>query len=459
MNTLSDFKINAEYALIIKESVKRKLLLGLNGMTYGQLQRNDLVKKNKYELHHIIPRYRLKQHTTEFLNAPENIALLTPKEHLLAHHQMCLFETGKSKQSARNAFLMLFNLKKLSFSEIESLTDDEIGTLADASVEARLAYFGSKEHKDGSSKAGKISGEKRKQAFANDPDFRDYLLGRLKLSPEKRKEVSERRVEKYKNIPPWRVYLSENTTECGYSKQQWKYFDTIYEGVVFYNLSYKILANILKVEYKSISNIVRVIKDRFQKDLVAFENFRFYKEFLEDYSPTLGEHALLLKYYSEGTKVPWCKMHGMNTPWLMFDRYFRCYVAARQAGYLIAKCSFSKFYGKTTPLSHKIEAEAEKLYACGVRCITQVEWYSHWLMLVEVQRKQIPEYSLKNRFCVYLKYNKYCVTGYDYATCKAIEVYKTTDYDLAVMIRDWYELVIHGELSDIRHFDISCTNI
>ena len=27
MNTLSDFKINAEYALIIKESVKRKLLL------------------------------------------------------------------------------------------------------------------------------------------------------------------------------------------------------------------------------------------------------------------------------------------------------------------------------------------------------------------------------------------------------------------------------------------------
>lgn len=459
MNTLSDFKINAEYALIIKESVKRKLLLGLNGMTYRQLQRNDLVKKNKYELHHIIPRYRLKQHTTEFLNAPENIALLTPREHLLAHHQMCLFETGKSKHSARKAFLMLFNLKKLSFSEIESLTDDEIGTLADASVEARLKYFGSKEHKECSSKAGKISGEKRKQAFANDPEFRVYLLDRLKLSPEKRKEVSERRVEKYKNIPPWRVYLSEDTTPSGYNKQQWRYFDTIYEGVVVYNLSYKVLAGILKVDCQSISNIVRVIKDRFQKDHVTFENFRFYKEFLEDYVPTLHEHVHLLEYYSENTKVPWNKGNGMSTPWLIFDRYFRCYVAARQAGYLIAKCSFSKFYGKRTPLSHKIEEDAEKLYACGVRCITQVEWYSHWLMLVEVQRKQIPEYSLKNRFCVYLKYNKYYVTGYDYTTCKAIEVYKTTDYDLAVMIRDWYELVIHGELSDIRHFDIACTNI
>ena len=98
MNTLSDFKINAEYALIIKESVKRKLLLGLNGMTYGQLQRNDLVKKNKYELFWGWQYYDGGHYWNNRIYANYSLSLVSAKERLKDAQNYLILEKDRSKK-------------------------------------------------------------------------------------------------------------------------------------------------------------------------------------------------------------------------------------------------------------------------------------------------------------------------------------------------------------------------
>lgn len=294
----------------------------LEGLTYRQLGKVSEIRSLGYELHHMIPRYRLKGYPNSFLNCPENIAILTAREHLLAHYHLCLFETGKYKHSARVAFLMLFNLKKLSFSEIEALTKEEIDVLLDNAVESRKTYFGSEQHKRGSSKAGKVAGEKRKEAFANDPEFRKYMLSKLKLSPEKRKQISDKRILENKDKPLWRIN-NASKQQGKYIQQAWEYFDSIYIGVVKYNYSYKLIAKILGLNYKRISNIVKTIKQGRHPLPIEFSEYIFAKDFYLDFNCTYTENVKeVYEYYQKET--PWNK-HFDNSCWLSLDKFKSLY--------------------------------------------------------------------------------------------------------------------------------------
>lgn len=75
----------------------------------------DLIKKaqqrsreslKEAELHHIIPR------SLGGNDSFENLALLTPREHYLAHYMLFKFSVGKDKEKMADAFLLMCNLKK-----------------------------------------------------------------------------------------------------------------------------------------------------------------------------------------------------------------------------------------------------------------------------------------------------------------------------------------------------------
>lgn len=304
--------------MILKDSIKRKRQLGLENLTYSQLSRCRHLKDLNYELHHIVPRYRLKGYPVSFVNCPENIAVLTSKEHLMAHYHLSNFESDYYKQNARVAFLMLFNLKKSAWSDIENLSKEDISKLADKAVELRSIYFGSPEHKAGSSKAGKISGQKRKESFKNCPEFRNYLLEKLKITPEKRKEISNRLKLKNLNLPPWKINKGKTSNSSKYKNQLWEYFDSIYIGHIRYGFSYKLLANILDVDYSRICNIVRKLSKQKSNLPLEFKDYLFYEQFCNDYQPTFNEEVeKLFEYFSSET--PWNKF-SKNSGWLMFDK-------------------------------------------------------------------------------------------------------------------------------------------
>lgn len=123
-----EFAPSEEYLKLIEISDSRKAELNLTNLTYSQLLRKKVFKKYGYELHHIEPRYRLKSGPSGYLNRPDNIAVLTIREHLLAHLYLAKFEIGKFKYSAQMALIQLWSLKSNSGSVL-SLPDDEISVL------------------------------------------------------------------------------------------------------------------------------------------------------------------------------------------------------------------------------------------------------------------------------------------------------------------------------------------
>lgn len=322
MSTLCSFKPTLGYYLAVKYSYDRKVKMKLENLNYGQLGRSKVIRESEYELHHIVPRYRLKGFHPSVLNSPDNIAILTAREHLMAHYEMCLFESGYFKQSARAAFLMLFNLKKMTFDEIKDLSNDDIELLITQSVEAREKYFGSDAHKRGCSKSGKIAGEKRRLAFANDPTFKKYILDCMKISPDKRKQMSERAKSKNKITPLWDINRASETNGK-YIRQSWEYFDSIYIGVFKYNLSYKTIAKVLKVDYKRISNIIRTLKDGRHETPNEFSNYVFAGDFYKRYNATYTENIEnLYEYFVKDT--PWNKFFD-NDAWLILEDLMKMY--------------------------------------------------------------------------------------------------------------------------------------
>lgn len=68
-------------------------------------ERNNL-RIDNLELHHIIPR------SLGGDDSLENLVLLTPREHYLAHYLLYKFLTGESKEKMASAFLFMSNIKK-----------------------------------------------------------------------------------------------------------------------------------------------------------------------------------------------------------------------------------------------------------------------------------------------------------------------------------------------------------
>ena len=311
-----EFAPSEEYLKLIEISDSRKAELNLTNLTYSQLLRKKVFKKYGYELHHIEPRYRLKSGQSGYLNRPDNIAVLTIREHLLAHLYLAKFEIGKFKYSAQMALIQLWSLKSNSGSVL-SLPDDEISVLLDGIEESRKNYFGSDHHIDSSSKAGKVSGAIRKKRFENDPEFREYLLSKLKLSDDKRTEVCAAKKDRKDKSPPWLINKIKNTDgkNYKYTPQLWELFDSIYEGLFKYNLSYKAIAKVLEVDYHRINNIVRIMKGKKEDFPDSFEKYQFYSEFIKDYKPTYLNSRALFEEYLEKRSSVGVHMHKASGKW------------------------------------------------------------------------------------------------------------------------------------------------
>ena len=164
---LDNFTPSAKYLELISISERRKIELNLVGFNYRKLSRQKLREKFGFELHHIIPNYRQKDKSPSERNAPDNIAVLTVREHIVAHKELVDFEEGVFKYKAKAAFLLQTN-RTMEYLEDVELSED----ILDSLEKSRLSYYGSSEHIQGSKKAGNIAGLKRKERMKNDPEFR-----------------------------------------------------------------------------------------------------------------------------------------------------------------------------------------------------------------------------------------------------------------------------------------------
>lgn len=291
-----DFKPNKEYLDLIEVSNQRKKNLGLQNLTYKQLIRRKVLTNYGYELHHIVPRYRMKNISVKDKNRAENIALLTSLEHIFAHLYLTQFETGNYFYSASMAFIQLTNLNKIE--DFTDVSQEQQGILLENISRSRRMYFSSEFNKNVRRKAGKSSGNKRKERFLNDLEFKNYLLNCLKLTDEQKKAIAKRKIEKNSALPPWEINKSRQKENRKYIPQYWHLFDCIYEGVLKYGLSYKAIGNILNVDYRRISNIVRIIKHRYSNHPEDFKNFIHFNAFIESFESTLEANREKFERYS-----------------------------------------------------------------------------------------------------------------------------------------------------------------
>lgn len=422
------------------------------GEVAHDLNYRDLLKRVnslniECNLHHYVPRYRMRDKPASERDAASNILLLSIEEHILAHYYLTKFETGNFKYSAQMAFIQMCNLNKnssLDFSE------DELAFIVEQHSQVKSEYFGSERHIEGSRKAGRAAGLVRKRKFAEDAVFREKIMTALH-SEGSREKQRKSKLSTLENLPPWYAH-GKDSRNCKYKDQLWEYFDTIYTSVVEYNLSYKIIAKIIGVKYERISNIVRTVKEKYLQAAKPFSEFRFYNEYLLKFKPTFYKYKTLVEYYSEKTKVPWSKLDGQYAPWLIFDRYFQSLVLAKNRGYVVSHQAFSKFYGKSTPLSLSIHGEAEKLYEVGYRKIEEVPWYESWSILTSLQTVKDCQQTENTRYGVYVKNNKYYVSGYNSDTGKISTVGKYSNFKDACFAKDSYEMTRNGCILDIRHF-------
>ena len=126
----------------------------------------------------------------------------------------------------------------------------------------------------------------------NDAEFRKKILDSLTSS---REEASKNRSIGLNNRMPWErsdILFGDSKL---YQKQAWKFFDSIYEGVVVYNLSYKVLSKILSVPINRLSNIVRNLRENSYSK--PFKESEFYSSFMKDFEPTLDKFHEDLEYF------------------------------------------------------------------------------------------------------------------------------------------------------------------
>lgn len=442
-NPCENYKKLKKLSDIRKESLFGEIAYTLNYRALLKKMSNLNIECN---LHHYIPRYRMKDKPSSERDAASNILILSIEEHVMAHYYLTKFETNNFKYSAQMAFIQMCNLNKnscLDFSE------EELALLVEQQSNVKSEYFGSERHIEGSRKAGKAAGLIRKQQWAENASFREEILKSLHSESSKKKRVASR-IKTTENSPPWYTNGRE-LRNSKYKDQLWEYFDTIYISFIEYNLSYKIISKIIGVPHERISNIVRTIKEKYADTALPFSQFRFYDEYLLKFQPTFYKYKNLVEYYSELTEVPWNKDDGHNTPWLIFDKYFQSLVSAMNQGYAVSHQAFSKFYGKNTSLCLSIHKEAERLYINGYREMKDIPWYNSWCVFMSLQSADIKEIE-NTRYGIYSKNNMYHVSGYNPETNKVLLVGKYQSFKDACLAKDSYEMARNGCIVDIRHF-------
>lgn len=372
---LNNFTPSAKYLELIAVSEKRKIELNLVGFNYRKLCKQKLRVKFGFELHHIIPNYRQKNIPVSERNAPDNIAILTIREHIIAHKELADFEEGTFKYKAKAAFLLQTNRCMEHFDGM-SLPDDILEALS----ESRLSYYGSDEHILGSKKAGGISGLKRKERMKSDAEFRKKITDALVSS--RHKAIESRRIS-LNNMPPWTI----SGWVCGdfkYRKSQyWEFYDTIYEGVVTYDLSYKILSKILSVPISRISNIVRIIK--INSCNVPFRHSKFYSAFIRDFEPTLHRFEKDLEYFGN-KEIPWTQ-HRPSKSMLLAEIGFEAMVASLNRGVKMERSEFMKVVGSVRTETYKLFELLQNVLDSGIYKLEDVWWYKYLERVYEYHNK------------------------------------------------------------------------
>lgn len=439
MDTI-DFNPCSNYLELIERSNKRKNLLGLVNNNYSSLGKKNLYKTYGYERHHIIPNYRNKHLTRANRDVAENIALLTSEEHLDAHYYLSKFETKKFKYSAQMAFIQLTSLKR---DVVENMTEEKYKQIKEEILKARTEYFTSDFLKKVSSKSGKIVGEIRRKRWLEDAEFREYMLAKLKLSDERKKEIADNKRKKTLKTPPWKK--SQTFKGNIYTPQCWEYFDTIYTGILKYNMSYKKIAAVLDVPYKRISNIVRTIQERYKHSDPDFTNFIFYEDFINDYEPSLPKFDYRLTYYSDSVIVPWNKfMDRSIKSWVAFVPFFKYFKKAKSLGFNVEASAYNKFLGKVMGYNEFIIETCEEILTV-YGDIENVPWLKYYRDFVSTDDSIRDTVSLRRGIGV--KDKKF--TAFLYADDIKTKYFSNlTD---AVKTRDEYEMRVYGKLLDIRH--------
>lgn len=274
---IENFKPCEDYLRLIEVSDQRKItLFGESAVTFGMSRlRSEINRKDpELEIHHKVPRYRLRDLPTRVQNSPENLMVLTPEEHILAHYYIMRFEVGKWVYSALMAFIQLTSLKKES---LANFTEDSLKLILPEILLARKRYFRSDVHLNGSRKAGIIAGNIRKQRMEEDPSFAAYIKSRLHDD-----EVVARARASYKvgvnALPPWRRPGARKSTN---QTQSWEHSNVVFAGIKL-GFSYKKIANYLGISFTRISNMVRVLKKDFE-NLESFDEWKFYREYIRDF--------------------------------------------------------------------------------------------------------------------------------------------------------------------------------
>lgn len=369
-----------EYEKLKIISTERKIdILGENHLcfSYRQLQKIMAKRGTNFSLHHYVPRYRMKNEQASTRDSGENILLLTLEEHILAHYYLSIFETLEFKFSAFTSFIMIFNLtkdKKLLFTseEKERLLQradycrSQYKELANSVESLRATYL--------------KTGERMKTRFKTDPEFKKKVLNAIHTEDIKIK-AKESRKKIFESTPPWRYFGSNTKTK--YEDQRWDYFDTIYNCVVLHNLSYKTIARILNVEHKTISNIVRIIKENYMDNRKPFNEFIFKDDFLSKFKATYEEYTRIVDYYSN-SNLPWSTNFNSALPWLKFDLFLYEYIYQKNTYSKINKSKLQKILGYRTGLFNNLLKEAESLYVKGVYKIEDCYWYREWLILKDI---------------------------------------------------------------------------
>lgn len=388
MSTLYSFDPNEDYISILRVAKNRKKELGLENLDYRQLLRSPVIQNSEYELHHIIPNYRLKMLTVANRNISDNIAILTRKEHLLAHYNLCKFETGRFKYSAMLAFTMLCNFSKVNidkiFDESDQIRDDFLNEI----VKSRESYFRSPAHREGSRVAGKKAGEKRKQRFKNDPEFREYILLKMKRTESKRKEHALVQIERNKLLAPWEVNRAKIGPNRKKIPQYWEYFDSIYTGVVKYELSYKLIAKLLNINYRRINNIVRIIKKDINDLPTEFSEYKYRERFFDKYEETLTQ-SLVRSFEYHSSSFPWDKFSNNGWEYFMeINSEYHKLTKRTAVRYIRDK------YGIGLVQTRLILKEIIKL---NNPSISTWLFYNDWLYMIEQQQPEVQDNRTKIR--------------------------------------------------------------
>ncbi len=362
---LEDFTPSVKYLELVALSDKRKIELNLVGYNYRKLSKQNLREKFGFELHHIIPNYRQANKSPSERNVSENIAVLTVREHIIALKELVDFEKGVFKYKAKAAFLLQTN-RTIEYLEGADLPED----ILDCLEKCRLSYYGSAEHIQGSRKAGNIAGLRRKERWKNDAEFRKKILDSLASGREK---SSKPRSIWLNNIMPWErsdIFFGDSKS---YQKQSWEFFDSIYEGVIVYNLSYKVLSKILSVPANRLSNIVKNLRENSYSK--PFKESEFYSSFMKDFEPTLDKFYEDLEYFGN-KEIPWTQYRPTKSM-LSAEIGFKAMVNSLNNGYKMEKAEFTRVVGSVRSETYKLFELLQGVLDSRVYKLEEVWWYKY----------------------------------------------------------------------------------